>query len=76
MSNDTNTKSRPTHRVFSVSKQEGDAKPFWLAIGSAWPHRDGKGFNLKLNACPLGASEIVIRAAKDRKPVAAEGGAR
>jgi len=61
MSNDTTTKSRPTHRVYSVTKKE-DAKPFWLEIGAAWPHKDGKGFSLKFNACPYGNSEVVVRA--------------
>lgn len=65
MSND-NTKTRPTHRIYSVSKRDNDARPFWLAIGAAWPHKDGKGFNLTFNACPYGDSEIVIRAAKAR----------
>jgi hypothetical protein len=59
MSNDT-TKSRPTHRIFSVTKKD-NAKPLWLEIGAAWPHKDGKGFNLKFTACPHGGSEIVVR---------------
>ena len=62
MSN-TATKTRPTHRIYSVSKRDNDAKPFWLEIGAAWPHKDGKGFNLKFNACPIGESEVVVRAA-------------
>jgi len=61
MSNDTTTKSRPTH--FSVTKKD-DAKPTWLDIGAAWPHKDGKGFSLKFNASPFGESEIVLRAVK------------
>jgi hypothetical protein len=61
MSNDSNTKTRPTHRVFSVTKKD-EAKPFWLEIGAAWPHKDGKGFNIKFNACPFGDAEIVLRA--------------
>jgi hypothetical protein len=70
MSN-TATKTRPTHRIYSVSKTNGDAKPFWLEIGAAWPHKDGKGFNLKFNACPVGDSEVVIRV-----PRAKAGGAQ
>lgn len=60
MSNDSNTKTRPTHRVFSVTKN-GDSKANWLEIGAAWPHKDGKGFNIKFNACPFGDAEIVLR---------------
>ena len=63
MSN-TATKTRPTHRIYSVSKTNGDAKPFWLEIGAAWPHKDGKGFNLKFTARPLDDAEIVLREPK------------
>lgn len=65
MSN-TSTKTRPTHRIYAVSKKEGDAKAFWTDIGAAWPHKDGKGFNLKLTACPLGEHELVIRVPRAR----------
>ncbi len=34
---------------------------FWTRIGSSWPHKDGKGFNLKLDLLPLDGSTIVIR---------------
>lgn len=64
MSNDSTTKTAPTHRVYSVTRK-GDAKPFWFRIGAAWPNKDGKGFNLKLNALPIGDAEIVIREITD-----------
>jgi hypothetical protein len=60
MSNDSNTKTRPTHRIYSVTKK-AEAKAFWLEIGAAWPHKDGKGFSLKFNACPFGDAEVVLR---------------
>jgi hypothetical protein len=59
------TKKQPTHRVYSVTKDE--EKPFWLEIGAAWPHKDGNGFNIKLNACPIGNGEIVLRTAKPKE---------
>ena len=41
-----------------------------LEIGAAWPHRDGKGFGVKLNLVPFsGTAEIVIRAIES-KPAA------
>jgi hypothetical protein len=53
--------SRPTHRVYAVTKKEGDKKARWAEIGAAWPHKDGKGFNLKLDMLPLNGAELVIR---------------
>jgi hypothetical protein len=61
MSNDNTTKSRPTLRIYSVTKN-GDSKAKWQEIGAAWPHKDSKGFNLKFTARPLEGSEIVLRA--------------
>jgi hypothetical protein len=46
---ETNT-SRPTHRVFAVTKNR--KKKFWQPIGALWAHADGKGFNLTLGDQP------------------------
>ena len=57
------TKSRPTQRVYAVVKNEGAEKGAWFEIGACWPHKDGKGYSVKLNLIPLSPdAEIVIRA--------------
>ena len=69
MTTETNS-NRPTQRVYAVIKKEGNEKGTWLEIGAAWPHRDGKGFGVKLNLVPFsGTAEIVIRAIES-KPAA------
>ena len=68
MSND-NTNARPTHRIYSVIKERG-RKANWQQIGAAWPHKDGKGFNLKFTARPLDGAEIVLRVATAKKEAA------
>ena len=65
-----NKKTRPTHRVYAVSKKQRDDRGQWREIGVLWPHKDGKGFNLKLDLVPLNDVEIVIRTIDS-----AEGGA-
>jgi hypothetical protein len=60
MSNEATTKTRPTHRIYSVAKN-CDEKSRWTELGAAWPHRDGKGFQLRFNACPFGECEVVLR---------------
>lgn len=68
----TETTNRPTQRVYAIIKKEGESKGTWLEIGAAWPHRDGKGFGVKLNLIPISdAAEIVIRAIEP-KPLASE----
>jgi len=56
------TTSRPSHRVYAVTKN--GEKNFWQPIGAAWAHGDGEGFNLKLDYLPLNGAEIVIRKPK------------
>ena len=50
-------------RVYSiVARPKQD--DYWLNIGAAFPHEDGKGFNVLLQALPLphdGQCKIVIR---------------
>ena len=56
-------KKAPMFRVYSVvarPKQDD----FWLNVGSAFPHEDGKGFNVLLQAMPIGhdgQAKLVIR---------------
>ncbi len=50
----------PAYRVYSVSRN-GEKKAVWQEIGAAWPHKDGKGFNLQFAARPLEGAQIVLR---------------
>ncbi len=50
---------QPTHRAYSVIKREGQ-DDFWLNIGLVFPHKDGGGFNIMLQALPLDG-KIVCR---------------
>lgn len=65
MSTEVRTSKRPSHRIYAVTKRNGDASN-WTEIGAAWAHGDGKGFNLKLEYLPLNGSELVLRVAKDK----------
>jgi len=62
MTTETNT-SRPTHRIFAVTKN--GKKKFWQSIGALWAHADGKGFNQRLDYLPLNDAQIVIRSVDD-----------
>lgn len=61
-------KPRPAYDAFMV---EGDGKEaFWTKIGAAWPHDDGKGFNLQFAAIPL-SGRVVLRVPKPKEKAAA-----
>ena len=57
-------KKAPMYRVYSV-KARAKQDDFWLNIGSAFPHEDGKGWNVLLQALPIsdggGQAKLVIR---------------
>ncbi len=61
----TKQTNRPSHRVYAVTKN--GERSNWREIGAAWAHKDGEGFNLKLDFLPLNGAELVIR-----KPKASE----
>lgn len=60
MANDTTPNNRPTHRIYSVTK-DASGKSDWKDIGAAWPHKDGRGFNLRFTGAPAEGAEIILR---------------
>jgi hypothetical protein len=67
--------TRPSHRAYVVEDAEGDQseqKGFWTRIGSAWPHKDGKGLNIVLSALPTNG-RVVLREYTDEDAKVDEG---
>ena len=56
----------PTHRAYSVIRREGQ-DDYWLNLGLVFPHKDGNGFNLILQALPLDG-KIVCREVTEEAP--------
>ena len=57
---------QPAFNAYSVIKRE-DQDDYWMSLGAAFPHADGKGFNIVLQAMPLDG-KIVLRERKDSEP--------
>ena len=55
--------TQPAYRAYTVIKREGQ-EDFWLAIGAAFMHQDGDGYNIVLQALPIDG-KIVLRLPKD-----------
>ncbi len=51
----------PLYRAYTVIDRDKEQPPFWLNIGSAFPHKDGKGFNVILQALPINSGKLVLR---------------
>lgn len=55
----------PSHIAYQVRDREGK-KSVWTRIGGAWPHTDGRGFNIQLDAVPLDG-RISLRVFSDKQ---------
>ena len=68
------TSKKPSHRIYAVTKRSSGESD-WTEVGAAWPHKDGKGFSLKLEYLPLNGGELSLRIPSDKKSETTEGGA-
>jgi len=60
------------YRVYTIIERPKQ-DDYWLNIGVAFPHDDGEGFNVMLQALPLhGNGKIVLRAYDSEKAAAEE----
>jgi hypothetical protein len=75
MSNETENKTLPAYRIFSVLNA-GSEKAVWQEIGGAWANKDGKGLNLYFKARPLEGAQIVLRAPTETKKTSAKSSRR
>ncbi len=57
--------SRPDFAAEVVRDREGDKKANWREIGVAFAHKDGKGFDLLLDAVPV-SGRVVLRTIEDK----------
>jgi hypothetical protein len=62
--NQTAASKTPSHIVYHVRDREG-GEAFWTRIGAAWPHKDGNGFNIQIEAVPLDG-HITLRTASEK----------
>jgi hypothetical protein len=54
------SKQEPAYRIYAVERRTTN-RASWTDIGTAYTHRDGKGFDLQLQSMPLSAAELVVR---------------
>jgi hypothetical protein len=58
---------QPTHRAYSVIRREGQ-DDYWLNIGLVFPHKDGSGFNIMLQAFPLDGKIVCRETVEESDP--------
>lgn len=53
--------TRKSMAVYTVRPAEKEGqRDYWTQIGTAFPHPNGEGFNVLLNATPLNGKLVVI----------------
>jgi hypothetical protein len=62
LGNNRQNETRSPHPAYTSVKREG-AENFWLAIGAAFMHQDGEGYNIGLQALPIDG-RIILRLSK------------
>lgn len=68
--NENTAKKTPAFIAYHVPERDGAP---WVRLGAAWPHKDGKGFDLSLELIPVGTGRITLRQFETRQE--AEAGA-
>ncbi len=62
------TGAAPYLNVFTVREYEtgsGQKAKNWTKVGVAFPHREGPGFNLELNALPMDGHLVALPPSED-----------
>ena len=54
----TQPQNAPDYLAWHVT-QKGE-KSYWNKVGAAWTHKDGRGYTLQLETCPING-RIVLR---------------
>lgn len=68
----TTKSNKPAFYIYNVTERGEGKDDYWQRIGAAWPHEDGKGFNLSLDYLPLKTGRLVARAKTAEPPTASQ----
>lgn len=65
--------NQPSHIAYQVREgKDREDKSHFNRIGAAWPHQDGQGITVELDAVPVNG-RVVLRTPQERLEVAREG---
>lgn len=63
--------AKPSHIAYHVRENE-NGKAFFNRVGSAFAHKDGKGFSVLLDSTPVDGT-VTLRTMEDRMKAAKDG---
>jgi len=56
---------KPAFLAYAVKDRGRNQKAIWTKIGAAWPHVDGKGYSIELEAVPLDGRLVLMEPKPD-----------
>lgn len=56
---------RPFMLAYTVKDIEDGRNSVWSKIGAAWAHKDGQGYEIRMDALPVDG-RVVLRTVKDK----------
>lgn len=71
--NQTQPLNAPDYLAWHVTNRND--KSFWNKVGAAWQHKDGRGYTLQLDTCPING-RIVLRLPLEDAPETANDAGR
>lgn len=71
----TNTQGQNAPQFLAWHVTEKGEKSYWNKVGAAWPHKDGKGYTLQLETCPINGRIVLRLPLEDAPEAEREGGA-
>jgi hypothetical protein len=51
--------NKPALFAYAVKDRGKNKKAIWTRVGAAWPHENGKGFTIELEAMPFGGRLVL-----------------
>ena len=57
--------NKPALFAYAVKDRGKNRKAIWTRIGAAWPHENGKGFTIELEAMPLDGRLVLTEPKQD-----------
>jgi hypothetical protein len=56
---------KPGLIAYAVKQPVGaEPKPIWTRIGAAWPHENGRGYSIRLEALPIDGRIVLVEPAE------------
>jgi hypothetical protein len=59
--------NKPTFLAYAVKNRGRGQTAIWTRIGAVWPHTNGTGFNVELEALPVDGRLVLIEPKEDDK---------